>query len=117
MYKSHTVGKMGENVATEYLIKNGYKIIERNFYCKTGEIDIIALKDKYLVFIEVKTRTNTNYGTPSEAVTKKKLLKLYRTARFYVYTRNLKNQYIRFDAIEVYINNVGYKINHIKQII
>lgn len=117
MYKRHVIGKTGEDIAEEYLAKKGYKIIERNFYCKTGEIDIIALKDEYLVFIEVKTRTSNNYGTPSEAVTKKKLENLYRTARFYVYTRNLQNEFIRFDAIEVYIQNTNYKINHIMQII
>ncbi len=117
MYKAHIVGKTGEDIATEYLLKNGYNIIERNFYCKIGEIDIIALKNKYLIFVEVKTRTNANYGTPSEAVTKKKLKNLYRTAKFYVYTRNLQNELIRFDAIEVYIQQSDYKINHIKQII
>ena len=49
MYKAHIVGKTGEDIATEYLLKNGYNIIERNFYCKIGEIDIIALKNKYNV--------------------------------------------------------------------
>lgn len=117
MYQRHITGKTGEDIATEYLLKNGYKILERNFYCKTGEIDIIALCKNYLVFVEVKTRTNNLYGTPSEAVTKKKLESLYRTARYYVYTRNLQKEFIRFDAIEVYLSGEKYEINHILQII
>lgn len=117
MYKPHMLGKTGEDIATEYLIKNNYKIIERNFLCKMGEIDIIALKDEYLVFIEVKTRSSNKYGVPSEAVTKNKLKHLYKTARYYVYTRNLQDECIRFDVIEIYYENSTYKINHILQII
>lgn len=117
MYKPHILGKNGEDIAVEYLVKNGYKVIERNFYCKTGEIDIIALKDEYLVFIEVKTRSGKQYGSPSEAVTKSKLGHLYKTARYYVYTRNLQDEFIRFDVIEIYFENSEYKINHILQII
>lgn len=117
MYKPHILGKNGEDVAAEYLMKNNYKIIERNFSCKTGEIDIIALKDDYLVFIEVKTRSSNKYGLPSEAVTKSKLQHLYKTARYYAYIRNLQDEFIRFDVIEVYFENSKYKVNHIPQII
>lgn len=117
MYKRHILGKAGEDIATKYLIKNGYKIIERNFYCKMGEIDIIAKKDEYIVFVEVKTRSSNKYGVPIESITNKKLKSLYKTARFYVYTRDLQYKLIRFDAIEVYFKNKKFKINHIKQII
>lgn len=117
MYQRHIIGKSGEDIAVEYLIKKGYKVIERNFYCKTGEIDIIALNNEYLVFVEVKTRSSTEYGVPSEAVTKRKLEHIYRTAKYYVYTRNLQDEFIRFDVIEVYFKNSQYKVNHIKQII
>ena len=55
-------GKLGENISVDYLIKNGYKILERNYRNKIGEIDIIALYDGILVFIEVKSRSNINYG-------------------------------------------------------
>lgn len=117
MYKPHILGKNGEDIAVEYLQQKGYKIIERNFYSKVGEIDIIALKDEYIVFVEVKTRSSNQYGTPSEAVTKEKIKHLYRTARYYLYTRNLQDEYIRFDVIEVYFQNSEYKVNHILQII
>lgn len=117
MYKPHILGKNGEDIAVEYLLQKGYKIIERNFYSKVGEIDIIALKDEYVVFIEVKTRSSKQYGTPSEAVTKEKIKHLYRTARYYLYTRNLQDEFVRFDVIEVYFKNSEYKVNHIMQII
>lgn len=117
MYKPHILGKNGEDIAVEYLKQKGYKIIERNFYCRTGEIDIIALKDEYLVFIEVKTRSSNEYGLPAEAVTKRKLEHFYKTARYYVYTRNLQDEFIRFDVIEVYFKNSQYRVNHIEQII
>ena len=62
------IGNFGEDEAIRYLIKNKYKIIERNYSCKLGEIDIIAKDKDVLVFIEVKTRTNDKYGSPSLAV-------------------------------------------------
>ncbi len=117
MYKPHILGKNGEDIAVEYLQQKGYKIIERNFYCKIGEIDIIALKDEYIVFIEVKTRSSNKYGVPSEAITKEKLKHLYRTAKYYLYIRNLQDEFVRFDVIEVYFQNSKYRVNHIPQII
>lgn len=117
MYKHHLLGKNGEDIAVEYLTQKNYKIIERNFHCKSGEIDIIALKDEYLVFVEVKTRSSNKYGVPSEAVTKSKIEHLYKTAKYYVYTRNLQDEFIRFDVIEIYFKNNEYKVNHILQII
>ena len=71
------IGTIGEKIAQTYLKKSGYKIISTNYYTIYGEIDIIAIKNGNLVFIEVKTRTNINYGQPSEAVNyiKKKHMK------------------------------------------
>ena len=62
-------GRCGEAVAFNYLIENNYKILNTNFSCKLGEIDIIAQKDDYIVFVEVKARTSKLYGLPREAVT------------------------------------------------
>ena len=117
MYKRHLLGKTGEDIAIQYLIKNNYKIVDRNFYCKMGEIDIIALNNSYLIFIEVKTRSSNKYGIPAESVTKKKLESIYKTAKYYIYTKNILNQPIRFDVIEIYFENFEYKVNHIKQVI
>ena len=119
MHSKQLIGKIGEDKATEYLKKNNYKIVERNFSCKIGEIDIIA-KDRNvklnneLVFFEVKTRSNLNYGRPAEAVNYEKRKHIYRVAKYYILKNNLCNNPIRFDVIEILIGKTC-SINHIKQ--
>lgn len=117
MNNKKETGKLGEDLATEYLQKLGYKIIERNFSCKRGEIDIIAVDKEELVFIEVKTRKILTYGNPGDAVDKLKQKHIYRTAEYYLLIKNQLNVYTRIDVIEVYIKENGYKINHIKRAI
>lgn len=117
MYISHETGKSGEEIATQYLIKEKYKILERNFKSKQGEIDIIALDKKEIVFIEVKSRTSKAYGNPKDAVDTKKKKHIYNTAQYYIYIHNLEDEPIRFDVIEIYIMNKVHKLNHIKQAI
>ena len=117
MYVRHILGKNGEDEAVKYLEKQGYTIIERNFLCRQGEIDIIALDEKYLVFIEIKSRANTEYGLPSESVTERKKKHMIKAIQYYLYKRNLENANIRIDVIEVYVKDEKYSINHIKQII
>lgn len=110
-------GNTGENLATEYLEKQGYTILERNFYCKQGEIDIIAKDKNEIVFIEVKSRSNKLFSIPSEAVTKQKIKHLFRTARYFLYKNKMINEYIRFDVVEILIKSGKFNINHIKQIV
>lgn len=117
MYIRHEIGKLGEDLAVKYLKQKGYKIIERNFTCKQGEIDIISIDGKELVFIEVKTRTNGKFGRPIEAVNINKQKHLSKAIKYYLYSRNLENEYIRVDVIEIYLYRKGYRINHIKQVI
>ena len=117
MYIRHEIGKVGEKIANDYLKKQGYVIIERNFEAKQGEIDIIAREEKELVFIEVKTRTNDKFGKPVEAVDVNKKKHLFKAIKYYLYSRNLENEYVRIDVIEVYLYEQSYRINHIKQII
>lgn len=109
---------MGETIATKYLEEQGYDIIERNFSCKQGEIDIIAYesKAKEYVFIEVKTRSNVHYGRPSEAVDANKQKHIWNATKYYIFSHHLENQYIRFDVIEVYKKQNQFYINHLKQI-
>ena len=118
MYRKKELGKIGENIATKYLIEQNYKIIARNFVCKQGEIDIIASDEakKEIVFIEVKTRTNSKYGKPSEAVNENKQIHIYRATEYYIYKYNLYNKAIRFDVIEVNLNieEKNITINQIK---
>lgn len=117
MYIRHEIGKLGEDIAVKYLQENGYKVIERNFESRQGEIDIIAMYKNEIIFVEVKTRTNIKYGNPVEAVNKPKQKHLIKTVEYYLYSRHLENEFIRIDVIEIYILNHKYKINHIKQII
>lgn len=116
MHINQEVGKYGENIATKYLEKQKYKIIERNFRCKRGEIDIIAYDEinKEIVFAEVKTRTNIKYGTPKEAVEKTKQKHIKLVASYYNYIYGIYDTSSRFDVIEIFLYNNAYKINHIK---
>jgi putative endonuclease len=76
-------GKMGEMLAMGFLKKKGYRIIEANFRCRTGEIDIVTKQGKVLVFVEVRARTNTKYGTPEESIGALKMRRLVSAAEFY----------------------------------
>ncbi len=117
MYQRHETGKLGEDLACKYLENQGYKILERNFEARQGEIDIIALDKTEIVFIEVKTRSNTLYGKPAEAVNEQKQKHLIKTIEYYLYIRHLEKQFVRIDVIEIYLYKNKYKVNHIKQII
>ena len=117
MYERHKIGKEGEDYAVQYLQEKGYQIIQRNFECRQGEIDIIAKDKKEYVFIEVKTRQNLHYGMPSEAVTKKKQKHIWKATKYYLYSYKLEDKYVRFDVIEVYKKEEKFYTNHIKQIL
>jgi putative endonuclease len=114
---NYKLGKYGEKIAENYLIENKYKILQRNFYCRQGEIDIIAEYKNYIVFIEVKTRKTLKYGTPAEAVTHIKKKHIIETSRYYLYKNKIQNRMVRFDVIEIFIKNGKVYLNHIKQII
>lgn len=117
MYERHVLGKKGEEFAVNYLQNIGYTILEKNFFCRQGEIDVIALDGNYIVIIEIKSRTNEEFGLPSEAVTKIKLKHMLKAATYYLYTRNLENANVRIDVVEVYVRKDKYHVNHLKQII
>lgn len=110
-------GIIGEKMAQKYLKDNKYEIIENNYYTRNGEIDIIASKNNYIIFVEVKTRTNEKYGMASEAVNKIKKIHMKKSAAIFLKENNFSRFTIRFDVIEVYMINGKCKINHIKQII
>ena len=110
-------GGFGEDAACLYLEKNGYNIVARNFKdykARSGELDIIAENGERLAFIEVKTRTGSDYGEPSEAVTRQKIKHIKNVAKYYIHINNLYNNYFRFDVIELKILVHEYTINHIK---
>ncbi len=111
-------GKYGEEIAKNFLIKKGYKILEMNFhFSKQAEIDIIAQKNKTIHFIEVKTRTQTYFGQPLEAITAQKLAMIYKCAKFYLSQNNLKYDKIQIDAIGILLEKDKVKeINHLENI-
>ena len=119
MYKKRAIGMYGEKIACDYLIKNDYNIMERNFGCAQGEIDIIAYdtRSDEVVFFEVKTRTNLMYGFPSEAVNKQKQRHILNTAKYYLYCKGIENVYVRIDVIEIVANGEKYKLNHLKGVV
>ena len=117
MYRKHSIGKIGEILAANYLLKNKYDIIERNFMCRQGEIDIIAKEADEYVFVEVKTRTNQLYGNPVDAVNDLKIKHIYKSIEYYIYKNEIENENIRIDVIQVYLKGKKAHINHIKNAI
>lgn len=113
-----SVGILGEQLAAEYLKKQGYKVIETNFSKRYGEIDIIAIDHGTLVFVEVKTRISSQYGTPFEAITHWKLKSLIKTAQFYAQSHPKMPQSLRIDAVSVKLtaNKVVEEIEIMKNI-
>lgn len=97
-------GKKGEDLACEYLCKNGYNILCRNYRKSIGEIDIIALDNNELAFIEVKTRTSSNYGSPLEAVNSKKQKQIIKTAEYYLLETSSFDQDVRFDVLGIILS-------------
>ena len=107
-----TLGTQKEEIVADYLVRQGIKILERNFPCKMGEIDLICLDKGCLVFAEVKYRKNTSYGYPQEAVTKNKRRKIILVSGYY---RMLKhygdNIPMRFDVISILNNEIIWDKN------
>lgn len=106
------IGNYGEDCATEYLIDHGYKILQRNYKCPQGEIDIICSKGSLICFTEVKTRYEDSFGLPCESVNRKKQMKIKKTSIWYISEKNIRNINMRYDIIEVYLDDSNeYKIN------
>jgi len=100
-YKNKEIGKRGEKLAISYLKKRGYRILDKNFRCKIGEIDIVAENDGQIVFVEVKTRHNFNFGLPEEALNYFKRKRLSRLALFYLSNHHLQKKPCRFDVVAI----------------
>lgn len=111
------LGAFGEDAACRWLRRHGYRILERNFSCRFGEIDIIARKGKYLAFVEVKMRKNADHGAAMEFVTPAKQNRLIQTAEYWLMKTPTDLQ-PRFDVVEVYapegISTRKPEINHLE---
>jgi putative endonuclease len=95
------IGEKGESIAERHLKKKGYKILERNYRTKLGEIDIIAKENKTIVFVEVKTRRSWQFGSPKGAVTPAKQRKISMVALQYLKTIDRSNTKARFDVVAI----------------
>lgn len=105
MNNNRVSGINGEELAASFLQKKGYKIIERNFRSRGGEIDIIAQEGDSLVFIEVKARSTDEFGSPLEAVTRWKMKSLIKTAQFYKLKHPKLPELMRIDAVAITLDN------------
>jgi len=108
----NTLGREGEEVALEFLRKKGYRILEKNYRTAFGEIDIIARDREVLVFIEVKTRADTTFGYPFEAVTPNKREKIRKVALCFM-KKLRKECAARFDVLSINIEKGRERIEHI----
>ncbi|MBZ4672205.1 YraN family protein [Deferribacterales bacterium Es71-Z0220] len=103
-------GKKGEELALNFLENNGYKLIEKNFKSKFGEIDLIMKDGEVIVFVEVKYRLSEDYGSPKDAVTYEKMKKIIKTAEYFIVKNNLNSLY-RFDVVSILKNNIEHVKN------
>jgi putative endonuclease len=95
------LGKEGERIAERYLLKKGYKLVERNYRCPSGELDLIVLDRRVVVFVEVKTRTGDAFGTPFEAVEFRKQQKMTQAAQYFLVQKGLHQRDARFDVVGI----------------
>lgn len=115
MSSAHRVGMRGEELALSFLSGLGYHLLEKNYRCRLGEIDLIMKDGQTLVFIEVKTRRSTLYGSPQEAVGPAKQAKIRRLAGYYLLTKGIKEQQLRFDVVAIQFERKGkHRVEHLK---
>ena len=113
MAQHNQLGKKGEQLAVDHLIKNGYAIVERNYRFDKAEVDIIAQKKDTLAIIEVKTRSSTDFGDPQDFVKAKQIKNLVTAVDEYVTVNDLDVE-IRFDIIAIVKNGNNYSIEHLE---
>jgi len=110
------LGRQAEDIALVFLKKRGFKIIDRNFRCRLGEIDIVAVDGREFVFVEVRSSNNSMFNDPSESITGFKINRLRNLALFWFNVHNAQDYRMRFDVIAIVFNREakGVEINHIK---
>ena len=113
MAEHYELGNKGEQLAVNYLINKGYKIVERNWRFQKAEIDIIATKDKTLISVEVKTRSTNDFGSPQDFVNKKKIKLMVSAMNEYILNKDLDIE-LRFDIIAITKDKSSFDIEHFK---
>lgn len=117
MRAKDVLGKAGEQAAVEYLESVGFRILDRNWRCAEGEIDIVAVDRHVFVAVEVKTRSGTRFGTPLEAVGRTKLRRLRKLAVLWLNAHGIRYELVRVDIVGlVYEGTGGYTIEHLRAV-
>lgn len=101
------MGNLGEEFATGILFAQGYEILERNFRCRLGEIDIVCQKDGKLCFVEVKTRASLDVGYPADAVGREKQRRMKHVAEYYLMTHGGNDVDVSFQVVEILVNQIN----------
>ena len=115
MRAKDALGKSGEQAAADYLTSRGFRILDRNWRCAAGEIDIVAAERYALVIVEVKSRTGRRYGSPLEAVSRAKRARLRRLAVQWLNAHGVRFDQVRIDVVGlVYEGTGGFTIEHIR---
>lgn len=113
MADHNDLGKLGEELAVEFLQKNGYEILETNWTFQKAEIDIIAKKDNTLAIIEVKTRSSLEFGLPQDFVKPKKIQLLVKAVNEYIISNDIEFE-VRFDIIAINKEGKSFAMEHIE---
>ena len=114
MAKHLILGREGEDIAARYLEEHGYTVLDRNWRSGHKELDLIVTKDSTLVFVEVKTRTSTEYGDPWSFVDDRKIRRIVNSADAYIRFRQVDMD-VRFDIVSIRIEDGDFKVEHIEQ--
>ena len=109
-----SIGALGEEAAVKAIKKQGYKVIERNYRTKMGEIDIIAKDGEYTCFIEVRLRKNNDFGSPADTIDIRKQQKIIRTAKYYAVIKKIYDTPMRFDAVLINADAKDGKLTNVK---
>ena len=111
--KPKPLGRKGENLAASYLRDLGWEVVERNYRTRLGEIDLVCRDHDSIVFVEVKTRTETDFARPDQSVTQRKQAKLRRLVEEYLLRHNLESSDVRFDVLGVTLGGRRPEFEHI----
>lgn len=113
MAQHNELGKKGEQLAVDFLMENGYEIVERNYRFNKAEVDVIAQKEEVLAIVEVKTRSTIDFGNPQDFVKPKQIQRLVKAVDEYVQVNGLDVE-VRFDIIAIVKEGKGFKIEHLE---
>ncbi len=112
--QKQVLGEEGERIAEGYLKRKGYRLVERNYRCPVGELDLVVLDHSVIVFVEVKTRTDDRFGAPLESVNPRKQQKMIKAALFFLNQHRLHHREARFDVVGISLKDQEPVVEHIQ---